>query len=392
MIRFFDMFSGIGGFRAGLEKVGGYECIGHCEIDPFANRSYNAVFDTEGEVFFDDATKINPKNIPEFDLLCAGFPCQSFSVAGKRGGFEDSRGTLFFEIARVLKERQPKYFLLENVPGLLSHNKGETFTIILSTLSELGYGVEWNVLNSADFLVPQSRKRVYAFGYRDIRCAGKILPFTECNPQTLRQIIGGSQGQRVYDIDCLSCTLAANAGGQGGKTGMYIDMNENPCITCLARCIKSRYNSGITNRRGENSAILECYMPCLTPTRLHKRQQGQRFRPDGCPMFTLTASDIHGILTGCRIRKLMPIECLRLQGFTDNQIEPMLAINSDNQLYKQAGNAVTVTVVEAIGERIKLLDDQLYKRRRMIYELQSQYYFNNKPRKLEGVCIDFNQR
>lgn len=235
VIRFFDMFSGIGGFRAGLERVGGYKCIGHCEIDPFANRSYNAIFDTEGEVFFDDATKINPKNIPEFDLLCAGFPCQSFSVAGKRGGFEDSRGTLFFEIAKVLKERQPKYFLLENVPGLLSHNKGQTFLTILRTLDELGYGIEWQVLNSADFAVPQSRKRVYAFGYRDIRCAGKVLPFTECNPQTLKQVIGGNQGQRVYDIDCLSCTLAANAGGQGGKTGMYIDMNENPCITCLCR-------------------------------------------------------------------------------------------------------------------------------------------------------------
>ena len=371
VIRFFDMFSGIGGFRAGLERVDGYKCIGHCEIDPFANKSYNAIFDTEGEVFFDDATKINPKNIPEFDLLCAGFPCQSFSVAGKRGGFEDSRGTLFFEIAKVLKERQPKYFLLENVPGLLSHNKGQTFLTILRTLDELGYGIEWQVLNSADFSVPQSRKRMYAFGYRDIRCAGKVLPFTECNPQTLKQVIGGNQGQRVYDIDCLSCTLAANAGGQGGKTGMYIDMNENPCITCLARCIKSRYNSGITNRRGENSAILECYMPCLTPNRLHKRQQGQRFRPDGCPMFTLTACDIHGILMGCRIRKLMPKECLRLQGFADEQIDKMLAINSDNQLYKQAGNAVTVTVVQAIGERIKLLDDQLYKRRNKIYGLQS---------------------
>ena len=185
------------------------------------------------------------------------------------------------------------------------------------------YGAR-QVLNSADFAVPQSRKRVYAFGYRDIRCAGKVLPFTECNPQTLKQVIGGNQGQRVYDIDCLSCTLAANAGGQGGKTGMYIDMNENPCITCLARCIKSRYNSGITNRRGENSAILECYMPCLTPNRLHKRQQGQRFRPDGCPMFTLTACDIHGILMGCRIRKLMPKECLRLQGFADEQIDRML--------------------------------------------------------------------
>ena len=361
VIRFFDMFSGIGGFRAGLERVGGFECIGHCEIDPYANKSYNAIFDTKGEVFFNDATQINPELLPEFDLLCAGFPCQSFSVAGKRGGFEDSRGTLFFEIARVLKAKQPSYFLLENVPGLLNHNKGKTFQTILCTLDELGYGLEWQVLNSADFFVPQTRKRMYAFGYHDERCAGQVLPFTECNPKALRQIIGGSQGQRIYDIDCLSCTLASNAGGQGGKTGMYIDMNENPCITCLARCIKSRYNSGITNRKGENSGVIECLMPCLTPNRLYKRQQGPRFRPDNCPMFTLTACDIHGILENFRIRKLMPKECLRLQGFKDDQIDKMVEINSDNQLYKQAGNAVTVTVVQAIGERIKEIHENLKK-------------------------------
>lgn len=361
VIRFFDMFSGIGGFRAGLERVGGFECIGHCEIDPYANKSYNAIFDTKGEVFFNDATQINPELLPEFDLLCAGFPCQSFSVAGKRGGFEDSRGTLFFEIARVLKAKQPSYFLLENVPGLLNHNKGKTFQTILCTLDELGYGLEWQVLNSADFFVPQTRKRMYAFGYRDERCAGQVLPFTECNPKALRQIIGGSQGQRIYDIDCLSCTLASNAGGQGGKTGMYIDMNENPCITCLARCIKSRYNSGITNRKGENSGVIECLMPCLTPNRLYKRQQGPRFRPDNCPMFTLTACDIHGILENFKIRKLMPKECLRLQGFKDDQIDKMVEINSDNQLYKQAGNAVTVTVVQAIGERIKEIHENLKK-------------------------------
>ena len=361
VIRFFDMFSGIGGFRAGLERVGGFECIGHCEIDPYANKSYYAIFDTKGEVFFNDATQINPEFLPEFDLLCAGFPCQSFSVAGKRGGFEDSRGTLFFEIARVLQAKQPSYFLLENVPGLLNHNKGKTFQTILCTLDELGYGLEWQVLNSADFFVPQTRKRMYAFGYRDERCAGQVLPFTECNPKALRQIIGGSQGQRIYDIDCLSCTLASNAGGQGGKTGMYIDMNENPCITCLARCIKSRYNSGITNRKGENSGVIECLMPCLTPNRLYKRQQGPRFRPDNCPMFTLTACDIHGILENFRIRKLMPKECLRLQGFKDDQIDKMVEINSDNQLYKQAGNAVTVTVVQAIGERIKEIHENLKK-------------------------------
>lgn len=376
MIRFFDMFSGIGGFRAGLERAGGFRCIGHCEIDAFADKSYRAVFDPKGEVFFDDATKIDPKDIPEFDLLCAGFPCQAFSVAGKRQGFEDARGTLIFEIVRVLGKKRPKYFLLENVPGLLNHDKGRTFTQILTALSDLGYGVEWQVLNSADFNVPQTRKRVFIIGYLDERCRGKILPFTECNPQTASKILDGNQGQRVYNPRGLGITLAANAGGQGGKTGLYdvscIDLNEEPALTELIRCIKSRYNSGITKRKGENSGIIEGVMPCLTPGKLYKRQNGPRFRGEGDLMFTITATDRHGILDKMRIRRLTPFECLRAQGFSKEQAEKMCAVNSDNQLYKQAGNAVTVNVVEAIGKRIKTLDDELYKRRNTIYELQSE--------------------
>lgn len=119
-IRFFDMFAGIGGFRSGLEAVGGFECIGHCEIDKRTNMAYCAIYDTEGEYYCDDARTINPDEMPDFDLLCAGFPCQSFSVAGKRLGFEDTRGTLFFEVARLLAAKRPAFFLLENVPGLLS--------------------------------------------------------------------------------------------------------------------------------------------------------------------------------------------------------------------------------------------------------------------------------
>lgn len=176
-IRFFDMFSGIGGFREGLNRAGGFSCVGHCEIDKYADRSYRAIFNTEGEWFCNDAKKIRPEELPEFDLLCGGFPCQAFSVAGKRQGFEDARGTLFFEIARLVKARRPPYLLLENVPGLLSHNKGATFNTILYTLYELGYHVEWQVLNSKDFGVPQSRKRVYLIGYLDERCAGVTTHF-----------------------------------------------------------------------------------------------------------------------------------------------------------------------------------------------------------------------
>ncbi len=160
--------------------------------------------------------------MPDFDLLCAGFPCQAFSIAGKREGFADARGTLFFEIARILEAKRPSYFILENVPGLLSHDKGRTFCTILSTLSELGgYHVEWKVLNSKDFGVPQARKRVYIVGYFDFRCAGKVLPEPETNGAALVQVRAGSQGKRVYSPKGLSCTLTSQAGGMGGKTGLY---------------------------------------------------------------------------------------------------------------------------------------------------------------------------
>ena len=151
MIKYFDIFAGIGGFRSGLEKAGGFECVGYCEIDKYAKKAYETLYDTRNEVYYDDARKIDPNELPDLDLICGGFPCQSFSIAGKRKGFSDTRGTLFFEIARIAAIKKPKYLLLENVPGLLSHDQGRTFATIIGTLDELGYDVVWEVLNSADF-------------------------------------------------------------------------------------------------------------------------------------------------------------------------------------------------------------------------------------------------
>lgn len=134
-IRYFDMFAGIGGFRSGLEAIGGFECVGYCEIDKYAKQAYEAMYDTGGELYFDDARKIVLEQLPDFDLLVGGFPCQSFSIAGARKGFDDTRGTLFFEIARIASVKKPKYLFLENVLGLLNHNQGRTFETILNTLN-----------------------------------------------------------------------------------------------------------------------------------------------------------------------------------------------------------------------------------------------------------------
>ena len=143
LIKFVDMFSGIGGFREGLTRAEGFTCVGHCEIDKYANRSYNALFDTKGEWFIEDARKADPSAMPDFQLLCGGFPCQTFSIAGTRKGFGDPRGTLFFELARLAEARKPPYLLFENVVGLINHDHCRTFATILNTLDRLGYGVEW---------------------------------------------------------------------------------------------------------------------------------------------------------------------------------------------------------------------------------------------------------
>lgn len=221
-IKFFDMFSGIGGFRSGLEALDGFECIGYCEIDKYAKKAYEAIYDTEGELYFEDARTIDPKDLTDIDLIVGGFPCQSFIICGKRGGFEDAGGTLFFEIARIAEVKRPKYLLLENVPGLLNHDSGRTFATILSTLDELGYDVTWQVLNSKDYGVPQARRRVYIVGYNREKCTGKVLSFTQTSGETTLQLKGGSQGKRLYSSDGVGITLTSEAGGFGGKTGIYL--------------------------------------------------------------------------------------------------------------------------------------------------------------------------
>ncbi|EAK9269682.1 DNA (cytosine-5-)-methyltransferase, partial [Listeria monocytogenes] len=181
---FLDLFAGIGGFRLGMERAG-HECVGYVEIDKFARKSYQAIHDTEGEWTREDITKVTDDEWRELcgtvDIICGGFPCQSFSIAGKRLGFEETRGTLFFEIARAAKQIQPRLLFLENVKGLLSHNKGETFATILTALHELGYDAEWRVLNSKDFGVPQNRERVFIVA--NLRESGgrEIFPFGEAS-------------------------------------------------------------------------------------------------------------------------------------------------------------------------------------------------------------------
>jgi len=173
--KYFSMFTGIGGFEVGFPKE--WECVGYSEVDKYAIQIYEKHFPNHKN--YGDARKIDTKQLKDFNLLCAGFPCQSFSIAGKRKGFEDTRGTLFFEIARILADKRPRYFLLENVKGLLSHDEGKTFQTILGVLTDLGYEYQWQVLNSKDFGVPQNRERVFIIGHLGGEPRPEVFPLGE---------------------------------------------------------------------------------------------------------------------------------------------------------------------------------------------------------------------
>lgn len=364
-MKFLDLFAGIGGFRLGMESAG-HKCVGFCEIDKFARTSYKAIHDTEGEVEMHDITTVSDefiRGIGSVNVVCGGFPCQAFSIAGKRKGFEDTRGTLFFEIARFASILRPRYLFLENVKGLLNHEGGATFETILRTLDELGYDVEWQVLNSKDY-VPQNRERVFIIGHLRGECTRKIFPFSG-NDEPLVEL-----QRQQSSVNTITARY-----GEAAGAGSYV----------------------VESKQQKQVAI-----PVLTPDRLEKRQNGRRFKNDGDEMFTLTSQDRLGILvreatskgyaealpgdsvnishpnsdtrrgrvgkgiantllTGeeqavvtdnYRIRKLTPRECWRLQGFPDWSFDRAKEVNSDSQLYKQAGNSVTVPVIADIAKRL----------------------------------------
>src|SRR5699024_7565535 len=355
--------------------------VAFCEIDKYARQSYKAMYDTTNEEELHDITQWTDGHIRQFvrdrghiDCITGGFPCQSFSIAGKRGGFADTRGTLFFEIMRIADIVRPRYLFLENVKGLLNHDGGATFETILNTLDEFGYDAEWQVLNSKNFGVPQKRERVFIIGHSRKRSGRAVFP------------VGGEYTTNISDT-VKSADFRYDEGLRIRKNGT------SPTLTA------NNQKMGTDNTGLSNSVYA-----VLTPDLINKRQNGRRFKEDGEPMFTLTSQDRHGVAireatergydiatTGdsvniqypesktrrgrvgkgvantleasginqgvvnkdFRIRKLTPLECFRLQGFTDEQFYKAKNDGaSDSQLYKQAGNSVTVNVIDAIAKKL----------------------------------------
>lgn len=341
-MKYLSLFTGIGGFELGIGDKG--ECIGYSEIDKYAVQIFEKHF--PGVKNYGDIKTIDATLLPDFDFICGGFPCQAFSIAGARKGFEDTRGTLFFDIARILRAKQPRLLLLENVKGLLSHDDGKTFGVIIATLTELGYDVQWQVLNSKNHGVPQNRERVFIIGNLRGSPRPKVFPFGPGE-----EIHSATQRDEKKEI---AATLGAARGGA--------DVNDDFIVTPALRASDSK--------RGDNqTVVVEDFYPgrvrefTESPT-LRSGRAGLKIRTfvsrKGKTEFkhqdvanTIDAHyykglDAHqqrtAVKEGPAIRRLTPTECERLQGFPDGWTVGL----SDTQRYKTLGNAVTVNVVRDI--------------------------------------------
>ena len=306
--RSIDLFAGIGGTRLGFTLTGRVNVVFSSEFNKFSAKTYAANF---GEEPAGDITLIDAKDIPDHDILVGGFPCQAFSQAGKKQGFNDARGTLFFEIARILKEKRPKAFLLENVKNLRGHDHGKTFETILGILNDLGYDVHTQVLAAKDFGVPQNRERIYIVGFDKEKVQNyKDFHFpTPPKPKT--------------------------------KLGNILEQNVSPKYT-----ISDTLWQGHQRRKRDNAAAGKGFGYSLfNPDSPYTSTISARYYKDG--------SEILIEQLGKNPRKITPREAARLQGFPEQYIIPV----SDTQAYKQFGNSVAVPVVKAVAEEIiRVLD------------------------------------
>ena len=386
-MKFLDLFAGIGGFRLGMESAG-HECVGFCEIDKYARASYKAIHNTEGEIELHDITRVTDDSIRRFgsvDIICGGFPCQAFSIAGNRRGFEDTRGTLFFEIARFASILRPKYLFLENVRGLLNHDGGATFETIIRTLDELGYDVEWQVLNSKNFGVPQNRERVFIIGHLRGERTRNVFPISGESQSISSQSVvkignvnpsGNGMNGEVYQADGLAPTLTTNKGeGQkiaipmftltaqdkhgiliAGKLPGNHDQNSRVYDTDgLAPTLSTMQGGGQEPKIRVKEATSKGYAEVGDSVNLsHPNSKTRRGRVGKQIANTLLAGESQGVIEpDFRIRKLTPRECWRLQGFPDWAFDKAQEVNSNSQLYKQAGNSVTVNVIAAIAKELQ---------------------------------------
>lgn len=313
---FIDLFAGIGGFRLAMEKFGG-QCVFSSEINHHASIMYEQNY---GDKPFGDITKIEAKDIPNFDVLCAGFPCQAFSIAGRKKGFDDTRGTLFFDICRIVSEKKPKVLFLENVKNLIKHDKGRTLDVILSKLKELNYHVSYELLNAKHFGVPQNRERIII-----VASITKSFDFSKVN-----------RNQKEISIQDI---LELNE--EYLESSSYTILNKVEQNKLSGLIFTGYINKTLRNGIDPNKKHL---------SRVH-RQPNRIYRYDGCHP-TLSSQESAGryyvLLKNNHVRKLTINECYRLMGFPLN----FKLVGAKNQLYQRVGNSVCVNMMAAVAEQI----------------------------------------
>ena len=400
-IKYLSLFSGIGGFEYGLEQSDyEFECIGFSEINDYAKAIYTRHFPRHRDL--GDASEIDPKELQDFELLVGGFPCQAFSISGKRCGFDDTRGTLFFEIARICAEKQPRYLLLENVKGLLSHDKGRTFKKILGVLSELGYDVEWSVYNSKSFGTAQNRERLFIKGYFRDKCGSEILSVRRSDQQTLTSSnklkpvkFNRQVKKRVHDADYTKLSIFLKDAKKAAKVtineiaeklgkpksevehwfrtdkffapptdDIWFDLKEMLNIetdTYDAFLTEFEWVDGVyemDKRAYDESGLAPTVTTTDTLAKVNVVDNLSNTGHWGDDVFgldgvsrSLTATNYKHPLkvkdNDFRIRRLTPRECERLQAFPDDWTRYGADGKeiSDTQRYTCLGNAVTTTVV-----------------------------------------------
>jgi DNA (cytosine-5)-methyltransferase 1 len=387
-MKFIELFCGIGGFRYGLEQIQkttdyrwdmsytlsvsdseeqrqqyNFRCVWANDIDKYACQVYRYRFGT-GELYEGDIRTVDAATIPDHDLIVGGFPCQSFSIAGKRGGFEDTRGTLFFEICLIARAKRTKYLFLENVKGLLNHNQGKTFETIIRTLDELGYDCEWQVLNSKFHGVPQNRERVFIIGHLRGERRFQVFPIGEGNGAdnelqgrpitgaiTARRGNSQSDGDYIIESQRQAQDLKFMYGIMGDKNKMWLEDGKDN---------SRNFPQGqrVYSPEGISAQLTEQGGGWGAKTGLYEiPETAQALQTDG-QLRTGTSCGTNKPQSARSIRRLTPVEWERLQGFKDNWTKYGIDKNgkevliSDSQRYKMCGNAVTTNVITAIGEKL----------------------------------------
>ena len=324
-LKIFDLFSGCGGFRQAFKKAG-CEIVGYCEINKYAVKLYKAFYSPVNEVYFNDAASIITDNLPRFDILTAGFPCQSYSIAGARKGFHDIRGSLFFEVARILRDCKPKYFLLENVKGLFNIAAGRTFITIIKTLTDLGYSVSWCLLNSRYFGLPQNRERIFIVGSLNKESSKKIFPLSAYEGKNIKKskklLLYWKNSIDKWVIENRSYVPTIKTQSDLSRQKLLIDNINISDYTRIGILRTHKDNFGFRTMKDNISPTIAA-----------------RARNDGSGLPVLIIPEILKGNIEVSARRLTPLECFRLQGFNDDIVKKAYEIGiSDAQLYKMAGN------------------------------------------------------